>query len=86
MHTAGAFIPANIAARAGSDPAGAREDFLRLCRNFNPLLAARRAVDAMPGGILIRHPARLALRFMPRLAPEAVRRAFMVNVFGYGRI
>lgn len=84
MH--GALLSGVIAARAIGDPEGAGKEFRRMNRNFYPLMAAKRAVDLLPHGTLMKHPARMAFRLMPLYARPLMGQAFKINVPGYGRI
>jgi flavin-dependent dehydrogenase len=84
MH--GAFVSGKIAARALSDPAGAYGEFRRLNWPFYPLLAARRLMDMTPRGIVTKYPMQMAMRFMPMMSRSVMRRAFKLNITGYGRL
>ncbi len=84
MH--GAFISGKIAARAYSDPAGAYDEFRRLNWTFYPLLAAKRIINRSPQDLMVKYPMWATLPFMPLFHRFLLRRAFMANVTGYGRI
>jgi flavin-dependent dehydrogenase len=83
MH--GAFLSGKIAARALTDPAGAYDEFRRLNITYYPVLAAKRLVDKTPRDLLIKYPARMAMRAMPLFGPLVMRQAFKINISGYGR-
>jgi flavin-dependent dehydrogenase len=84
MH--GAFLSGKIAARALSDPVGAYAEFRRLNRHYYPLLAAKLLSERLPGGLLTRSLGRLVLATLPFHERRSIRRAFELNVSGYGRI
>ncbi len=84
MH--GAFLSGKIAARAVDDPAGAYDEFRRLNVTFYPVLLAKRLLDLSPRDLVIKYPARMAMRLMPLFGPMLMRQVFKVNVTGYGRI
>ncbi len=84
MH--GAFISGKIAARAYSDPAGAYDEFRRINRTFYPLLAAKRILNRSPQDLVLKYPMHAVLPLMPLFNRFLMRKAFMVNVSGYGRI
>ncbi len=83
MH--GAFLSGKIAAMAVDDPAEAEKEFKRLNVTFKPVLAAKRALDHLPGEIFLKYPARLALDAQPLLGNLSFRHAFMANISGYNR-
>ena len=84
MH--GAFLSGKVAAMALSDPVAAEKEFRRLNATFKPVLLAKRLLDALPNGLLMKYPMRAGLPLVPYISKHFVRRAFMINVSGYSRI
>ncbi len=83
MH--GAFLSGKIAALALDDPVAAQNEFRRLNASFKPVLAAKRMLDLLPGGLFVKYPVRLAMNLWPLYAGWLPRYVCMANVSGYGR-